>query len=58
MNSTPSTSPEEFLATLGNVIGVSELAINSRDGRVNAPVLVSENALVFLPWQKDAKCPC
>ncbi len=56
MNSTPSSNPEEFLATLGSVIGVSELAINSRDGRFSAPVLVSENALVFLPWQEDVKC--
>jgi hypothetical protein len=56
MNSTPSSNPEELLATLGNVVGVSELAFNSRDARLNAPVLVSENALVFLAWQEDAVC--
>ena len=53
MNSNFSATPDELLAKIGDIIGVSELAFKARDAQLNAPVLVTENALVFLAWQDE-----
>lgn len=55
MNTTAAANVEDLLQKLGEVVGVSELAFNARESRLNAPVLVSENALVFFAWQDDAR---
>lgn len=44
-------SQDDFIASLGNILGVSELKRNHADEKmVGSPVLVAENALVFLAW--------
>ncbi len=43
----------DFIATLGEIYGVSELTVrNSNTEKHNSPVLVAENALVFLAWEQ------
>jgi len=48
---------QDFLARLGKVLGVSELEFNAEAVKFTAPVLVAENALLFLPWQYDSFSP-
>lgn len=55
MISQSSTSADDLLQQLGEVSGVSELAFNANKYRLNAPVLLAENAFVFFAWQSDAE---
>ncbi|HEY9678938.1 MAG TPA: hypothetical protein V6C76_13095 [Drouetiella sp.] len=53
MGAFPSFEADELLQKLGAVVGVSELAISARQSKINAPVLIAENAFVFFAWHED-----
>lgn len=43
----------DFIASLGEIYGVSELTVrSSTKEKHKSPVLVAENALVFLAWEQ------
>lgn len=49
-------SMEDFIQSLGTIYGVSELSISDKPSeKAKCPVLVAENALVFLAWEFDSR---
>lgn len=45
---------DEFISSLGNIYGVSELTVkDNQEKKAACPVVVAENALVFLAWEYE-----
>lgn len=49
-----SANTDDFIASLGSIMGVSEIRARVNDGLLGCPVLVAENALVFFAWDGAA----
>lgn len=55
MEQRDNSTNDDFVAALGNILGVSEIKRNVIDERmVGCPVLVAENAFVFFAWDSEA----